>query len=259
MAPSGSALPAPRAWSRRSRRPAWSPRTDHPDRRPAGPAGLPASGTGTALLREDRRRREAWLAQRLRELDVAEPRVRCCRGPPRSSTGWPDRERHVPLPADPQLPAVRDGQSGRLTGTWVQRVAQGWLVLDLSNGFGVAVGHHGAAVPPIPALRPLRRSTRRPAATSAPCCSGPSRRWASSLSRSPILDPHRRRPALARRRPAFRLGVVAVVAPPARQAFVAEMVGPGQLPNAVSLNSATFNSARLVLGRRRAAHLPPSG
>jgi predicted MFS family arabinose efflux permease len=33
---------------------------------------------------------------------------------------------------------------------------------------------------------------------------------------------------------------------PARQAFVSEMVGPDDLPNAVSLNSATFNSARIV-------------
>jgi MFS family permease len=33
---------------------------------------------------------------------------------------------------------------------------------------------------------------------------------------------------------------------PTRQAFVSEMVGPKDLPNAVSLNSATFNSARIV-------------
>jgi MFS family permease len=33
---------------------------------------------------------------------------------------------------------------------------------------------------------------------------------------------------------------------PTRQAFVPEMVGPEGLPNAVSLNSATFNSARLI-------------
>jgi DNA-binding MarR family transcriptional regulator len=42
-------------------------RTDHPsDRRQVL---LTASSVGSALLREDRRRREAWLAQRLRELD----------------------------------------------------------------------------------------------------------------------------------------------------------------------------------------------
>ncbi|BAU85160.1 integral membrane efflux protein [Streptomyces laurentii] len=45
---------------------------------------------------------------------------------------------------------------------------------------------------------------------------------------------------------AFLLGMVTVVDNPARQAFVSEMVGPDQLRNAVSLNSANFQSARLV-------------
>lgn len=42
-------------------------RTDHPT--DGRQVLLAASATGTSLLREDRRRREAWLAQRLRELD----------------------------------------------------------------------------------------------------------------------------------------------------------------------------------------------
>jgi MFS family permease len=45
---------------------------------------------------------------------------------------------------------------------------------------------------------------------------------------------------------AFLLGMVTVVDNPARQSFVSEMVGPDQLRNAVSLNSANFQSARLV-------------
>ncbi|MBD3932992.1 MFS transporter [Streptomyces chumphonensis] len=45
---------------------------------------------------------------------------------------------------------------------------------------------------------------------------------------------------------AFALGLVTVVENPARQTFVAELVGPDQLRNAVSLNSANFQSARLV-------------
>ena len=45
-------------------------RTDHPtDRRQVLIASSP---TGTALLREDRRRRDAWLAQRMRDLDPAD-------------------------------------------------------------------------------------------------------------------------------------------------------------------------------------------
>ncbi|WP_066953533.1 MFS transporter [Streptomyces lushanensis] len=45
---------------------------------------------------------------------------------------------------------------------------------------------------------------------------------------------------------AFLLGMVTVVDNPARQSFVSEMVGPDQLRNAVSLNSANFQSARLI-------------
>jgi DNA-binding MarR family transcriptional regulator len=48
-------------------------RTDHPtDGRQVLLATSPA---GVALLREDRRRREAWLAQRLRSLDPADREV----------------------------------------------------------------------------------------------------------------------------------------------------------------------------------------
>ena len=45
---------------------------------------------------------------------------------------------------------------------------------------------------------------------------------------------------------AFLLGMVTVVDNPTRQTFVSEMVGPDQVRNAVSLNSANFNSARLI-------------
>jgi MFS family permease len=42
------------------------------------------------------------------------------------------------------------------------------------------------------------------------------------------------------------LGVVTAVDAPARQTFVAELVGTADLPNAVGLNSASFNTARLI-------------
>ena len=45
---------------------------------------------------------------------------------------------------------------------------------------------------------------------------------------------------------AFGLGVVTVVDHPAHNAFVEEMVGPEQMPNAVALNSAVSNSARIT-------------
>ncbi len=45
---------------------------------------------------------------------------------------------------------------------------------------------------------------------------------------------------------ALLLGFAAAADTPARQAFVTEMVGSGQVPNAVSLNSAAFNGARIM-------------
>jgi MFS family permease len=45
---------------------------------------------------------------------------------------------------------------------------------------------------------------------------------------------------------AFALGLATAVDTPVRQAFVVEMVGPDDVPNAVSLNSVTFNAARIV-------------
>ncbi|MGH9917851.1 MAG: MFS transporter, partial [Nitrososphaerales archaeon] len=44
---------------------------------------------------------------------------------------------------------------------------------------------------------------------------------------------------------AFAQGMASAVDSPTRQAFVMEMVGPGEVVNAVGLNSATFNTARI--------------
>jgi len=45
---------------------------------------------------------------------------------------------------------------------------------------------------------------------------------------------------------AFLMGVITAVDNPARQAFVSEMVPSDKIPNAVALNSASFNGGRLV-------------
>ena len=45
---------------------------------------------------------------------------------------------------------------------------------------------------------------------------------------------------------AFVLGIGSAFDAPARQSFVSEMVGPDDLTNAVGLNSASFNAARIV-------------
>ena len=45
---------------------------------------------------------------------------------------------------------------------------------------------------------------------------------------------------------AFALGMVTAIDMPARQSFVIEMVGPDEVPNAVGLNSAMYNSGRII-------------
>lgn len=45
---------------------------------------------------------------------------------------------------------------------------------------------------------------------------------------------------------AFLLGTVKAIEMPVHQSFVVEMVGRGDLPNAIALNSSTFNTARVL-------------
>ncbi|MFC9733758.1 MFS transporter [Streptomyces roseolus] len=131
------------------------------------------------------------------------------------------------------------------TGTWMARITQDWLVLSLT-GSAAAVGVT-TALQFLPMLLfglyggviadryPKRRLLLVSQAALGLCglalavltLSGHVQVWHVYLI-------------------AFLLGMVTVVDNPARQSFVSEMVGPDQLRNAVSLNSANFQSARLV-------------
>ncbi|MFD6833468.1 MFS transporter [Streptomyces diastaticus] len=137
------------------------------------------------------------------------------------------------------------GQVISNTGTWMQRIAQDWLVLTLT-GSSAAVGvttalqflpmllfglYGGVLVDRLP-KRPLLLFTQGAMgltglALAVLTLSGQVQVWHVYVT-------------------AFVLGLVTVVDNPARQTFVSEMVGPRQLANAVSLNSANFQSARLV-------------
>lgn len=131
------------------------------------------------------------------------------------------------------------------TGTWMARITQDWLVLSLT-GSAAAVGIT-TALQFLPMLLfglyggviadryPKRRLLLVSQAALGLCgltlaaltLSGSIQVWHVYLV-------------------AFLLGMVTVVDNPARQSFVSEMVGPDQLRNAVSLNSANFQSARLI-------------
>jgi len=132
------------------------------------------------------------------------------------------------------------------TGTWMQRVAQDWLVLSLPGTGGTELGvTTGLQFLPVLLLSPYAgvvadRFSKRTmlqltqlgmAASSlllgAIAVSGHAQVWMVY--------------ALA-----FVFGIASAFDAPARQSFVSEMVGPDDLTNAVGLNSAAFNSARLV-------------
>ncbi|SFQ31747.1 Predicted arabinose efflux permease, MFS family [Actinomadura madurae] len=138
------------------------------------------------------------------------------------------------------------GQVVSNTGTWMQRVAQDWLVLELAHGSGTALGittglqflpmllfglWGGVIADRYPKRRVLMMTQVSMGVLAlilgVLVVTGAAQVWHVYLL-------------------AFGLGVATVVDNPSRQAFVVEMVGRRDLPNAIALNSATFNGARLL-------------
>jgi len=135
-----------------------------------------------------------------------------------------------------------------LSGTWMQTTAQSWLVLDLTGkstaGFALGLmmalqflplllfGVWGGVVADRLDKRRTLIWTQSSAAVLAVALwlivlTGITQLWMIYVL-------------------AFLLGVVTVFDNPARQAFVIEMVGHDDVANAVGLNSAVFNGARLI-------------
>jgi MFS family permease len=137
------------------------------------------------------------------------------------------------------------GQIVSNAGTWTQRIAQDWLVLSLtgsSTAVGVTMalqflpmllfGLYGGVLVDRFAKRPTLLVTQSAMAVTGLVLafltlSGQVQVWHVYLV-------------------AFAVGLATVVDNPARQSFVSELVGTHQLQNAVSLNSANFQSARLI-------------
>lgn len=132
-------------------------------------------------------------------------------------------------------------------GTWMQRVAQDWLVLTvLTDNSGVAVGITTALqFGPVLLLTPLAglladRVDRRRMLMVTQSSIGA----LAALLGVLVLSGHAElwQVYLA----AAGLGVASAFDGPVRQTFVAELVPGAQLSNAVGLNAASFNAARLV-------------
>jgi MFS family permease len=137
------------------------------------------------------------------------------------------------------------GQLVSVSGTWMQQLAQDWLVLRLTNralpvGITTALqfapvlvfGVWGGLIADRLDKRKLLIATQAAMGALALAlgiltATGTVRLWMIYLL-------------------ALLLGCATSFDMPARQSFVTEMVGPEHLANAVGLNSAVFNSARII-------------
>src|SRR5215472_16636766 len=219
------------------------PGTGEPGPAPAGRvAGEAAEGTHPRRA-GDAAGRRAHPGEAQSVLSEAAPEAAGSRSGGASRFGWPQTFRSL---STRNYRLFAAGQVVSNTGTWMQRVAQDWLVLQLTHGSGTALG-------PAIGLQFLPQLL-------------------FSLWGGVIADRYRKRNILLATQAvmgmlalvlgvlaltgavavwqvyllAFALGLVAVVDNPARQTFVAEMVGREGLANAVALNSATFNLARIT-------------
>ncbi len=132
-------------------------------------------------------------------------------------------------------------------GTWMQRIAQDWLVLTvLSDDSGLAIGIvTGLQFLPMLLLSPYGglladRLPRRQLLIATQSALGVLAAGLGVL----VLGGHAELWHVYVF--ALLLGIVTALDNPVRQTFVAEMVPPASLPNAVGLNSASFNAARLI-------------
>lgn len=128
----------------------------------------------------------------------------------------------------------------------MQRVAQDWLVLTIPGNGGTALGiTTGLQFLPVLLLSPyagviadrfpkqrMLQLTQAVMALAALMLGAIAAMGAAQTWHVYVI--------------AFVFGVGAAFDAPARQAFVSEMVGPDDVANAVSLNSAAFNTARMV-------------
>jgi len=132
------------------------------------------------------------------------------------------------------------------TGTWMQRVAQDWLGLQLSGGSGVALGiTTGLQFLPMLLLGPWAgtladRYSKRRLLLLTQAFMGVVALVLGLLDVTDLVEVWHVYVL------AGLLGVGSAVDNPARHAFVIEMVGSDDLPNAVGLNSASFNLGRVL-------------
>ena len=133
-------------------------------------------------------------------------------------------------------------------GTWMQRIAQDWLVLtELTHNNATAVGvvmalQFGPQLLLLP-VDGLRRRSSRSAQAADRHPGGDGRAGAGAGH----PDRHRRSSSCGTSMCSRSCWAASTAFDsPARQTFVAELVGEADLSNAVALNSTSFNAARMI-------------
>jgi MFS family permease len=137
------------------------------------------------------------------------------------------------------------GQAVSLTGTWMQRVAQDWLVLQLTNS-GTALGIVTAIQFLPPLLLGLLGGAVADRADKRVVLLVTQSGLALAALTLGILDVTGVVALWHVYAMAGMVGVIAAFDTPARQAFVVEMVGRDDLVNAVGINSTIFNGGRIL-------------
>ncbi len=137
------------------------------------------------------------------------------------------------------------GQGISLIGTWMQSVALGWLVLEITNspfavGLNQALRSFGVLLFTLYAGVIVDRVDKRrlivwtQALQMLEALALAALVWTKTVTVWQVM-------ALA-----VMFGIVNAFDIPARQAFIAELVGRDDLMNAIALNSSMFNAARIV-------------
>jgi MFS family permease len=130
-------------------------------------------------------------------------------------------------------------------GGWVQRIAQDWLVLELTHSgtyLGIITALQFAPVwfISLPGGALADRFNKRKVLMITNAASGMT---SLVLGLLVVTDTVKIWHVMVL---AFALGISDAADKPVRQSFVSEMVGETDMPNAVSLNSANFNLGRLI-------------
>ena len=137
------------------------------------------------------------------------------------------------------------GQTVSLTGTWMQSIAQGWLVLQLTDspfylGLVSALGSLGVLLFTLYAGVVADRTDKRRVVIITQ-----SLLMVQAFLLAALVASGRVTVGNVMLLAAF-LGVVSAFDIPTRQAFIVEMVGKEDLMNAIALNTSVFNLSRVL-------------